>query len=140
MPPLNLFLPKLATDSLRRVNVHSTVDFLSADNNALLNAFQDEQIRQSLLLFLMKSNATTYQNTDDVNRLFHNKPNTMLNNPGNGKRASADTARSHQLNNRNFTKLLRFFCMLPVDEKYIERESCVFCCCSDKSRPMQNGF
>ena len=46
MPPLNQFLPKLATDSLKKANVHSTIDLLNADNTTLLHALQDEQIRE----------------------------------------------------------------------------------------------
>ena len=99
MPPLHQFLPKLAADSLRKVNVHSTIDFLNADNAALLNAFQDEQIRQSLLLFLMNSNIMTYQNCDYANTSLLEKSNIILNDAGNSKSVAADAPLSQQINN-----------------------------------------
>ena len=66
MPPLNQFLPKLATDSLKKANVHSTIDLLNADNTTLLHALQDEQIRESLLLFLIQDNHNNDQNASNI--------------------------------------------------------------------------
>ena len=53
MPPLNQHLPQLVVEALRNARVYSTIDLLSAERGTLLRVFEAEDIRQSLLQFLV---------------------------------------------------------------------------------------
>jgi hypothetical protein len=97
MPPLNQFLPKLATDSLKKANVHSTIDLLNADNTTLLHALQDEQIRESLLLFLIQDNHNNDQNASNID---------SANVTTNTTTSTTTVTFNHEINNNNNNRVM----------------------------------
>lgn len=112
MPPLNQFLPKLATESLKNANIHNTIDFLNADSSALLNVFQEEQVRQSLLLFLVKNDTANYHNDDDVNSSLFAKSNIMLDSSENINKVTTDTVNNTNLSPKKLIDLLKKYVVM----------------------------
>lgn len=54
MPPLNQHLPQTVVEALRNARIYSTIDLLSAELGTLLRVFEAEDVRKSLLQFLIK--------------------------------------------------------------------------------------